>query len=502
MSRWPGLTGPVGIGLPFGLGGIAALGLAPFEAWWAAIFSLIAIGWLFGQTVTGRQAVRLGWLYGFGYFAVGLIWIVEPFLVDLQRHGWMAPFGFVFMAGGLALFWMLAFGLAWRLSGVLRWGALALTWTLAEFARAYFFTGFPWAGLAQIWVPTDTALLLAWVGPHGLALWTLAATLSLPEVLRRPRGHWIAVIPAVALALGTLAVSQTVPQVEQTGKHVRLVQPDAPQHLKWHPDYVWSFFDRALDLTASGQADPRADLIVWPETSIPPALNRAGREVLAIAEQAYGVPVIAGVRRTEGARFYNSLILIDGGGAVTGRYDKHHLVPFGEYMPLSWLAARVGLFGLAADGDGYSAGPGAQVLDLPGIGSALPLICYEVVFPQDVNAAPGRPEMLLQITNDAWFGTWSGPYQHLAQARMRAIEQGLPMVRAANTGVSAMIDPLGRITAAVPLNQPGAVTAALPAPLVPTVYARTGDWPVFLLALFMTAVMVLLQVRTRRANRD
>jgi apolipoprotein N-acyltransferase len=282
-----------------------------------------------------------------------------------------------------------------------------------------------------------------------------------------------------------------------TGKVVRLVQPNAPQHQKWDPAWAPIFFQRQIEASA---AAPRPDLIVWPEAAVPVLLEDAGPAFDAIAAAAGGVPVALGIQRRDRARIYNSLVVLDETGAVGDLYDKHHLVPFGEYFPLGDLAAGFGLYGFAArEGDGYSAGPGPALVDLPGLGRALPLICYEAVFARDVNRAPGRPDLLLQVTNDAWFGTRIGPYQHLAQARMRAVEQGLPMVRVANTGISAMIDPLGRITAMLPLGEAGHVDAALPAPLPPTLYARTGDLALF--ALLLVALGVTLRWQSPRPRR-
>ena len=205
-----------------------------------------------------------------------------------------------------------------------------------------------------------------------------------------------------------------------------------------------------------------------------------------------------GIQRAEGPRIYNSMISLDADGRQMGLYDKHHLAPFGEYVPFGDLMARFGIHGLAATtGNGFSAGPGAALLDAGALGKALPLICYEAVFTQDVLSAPGRADFLMQITNDAWFGTRSGPYQHLAQARMRAIEQGLPMMRAANTGVSAMIDPLGRITDALPLGQAGYIDAVMPHPQLPTIYSRIGDYPI--LILLFVSFLPLWQAARRAA---
>lgn len=477
------------------LGAVAALGLAPLGWWWASLIALALLGGLFLRAGDARRAGWVGWGFGLGYFMLGVMWIVEPFLVDIRTHGWMAPFGLVFMAGGLALFWAAAFWAASRIGrgDVARVLALILFWSLAEFGRAYLLTGFPWAALAQIWVDSPAALLLAWVGPHGLALWTLAAAvpLALGGVLGRRRG-WLAV-PGVALAGAALWAGMTAPETQMTGKTVRLIQPNAAQHLKWHPNHVWQFFDTQLALTAEG---PVPDLVVWPETSVPTLLSRSEVPLTAVAQAGRGAPVVLGIRRAEGRRAFNSLAVIGADGAVLGTYDKHHLVPFGEYVPLGEFAARFGIHGFAASaGEAFTPGPGPALLDLPGIGPALPLICYEAVFPQDVGHAPGRAAVLLQITNDAWFGNWSGPYQHLAQARMRAIEQGLPMIRAANTGVSAMIDPWGRVVASLPLNTAGKLDAPLPRPAPATVYAQTGDWPPFLAVLCLSFVLVLLQMR-------
>jgi len=254
------------------------------------------------------------------------------------------------------------------------------------------------------------------------------------------------------------------------------------------------FYDRQIRFSAEGRAAnlPRPDLVIWPETAVPILLEDAG-PMLAQIGAAVGAPVLLGIQRFEGMRLMNSALVIGPDGAQRGLYDKHHLVPFGEYVPFGDLMAKFGIYGFAAsEGQGYSAGPGPLLLDLgPKIGRALPLICYEAVFPQDVNAAPERPDLLVQITNDGWFGEISGPYQHLVQARFRAIEQGLPMVRVANTGVSAMIDPQGRVTAEIGLNTAGWVDAALSEPKGPTLYGRTGDWAIAAVVLLLLSAMFL-----------
>ncbi|AVO38154.1 apolipoprotein N-acyltransferase [Pukyongiella litopenaei] len=480
-------------------GAVAASGLAPLGLWPLTLLALLLVPGLFLAASGTRAAALTGWAFGAGYFAHALFWIVEPFLVEPDRHGWMAPFALVFLAGGLALFWAAGFAAAHALGRgrADRVLALVLCWTLAEIARAVLLTGFPWAALAQVWVDTDARLLLAWIGPQGLALATLLVTLPAGAMITGPGWRrWAAPAPALLLIAVVMLARWASPEVTDTPTVVRLVQPNAPQDQKWDPAMIPVFFDRQIAATAApADTGGRPDLIVWPETAIPVLLGHAEETLAVIAQAAEGVPVVFGVQRRDGVRIYNSLAVLGGAGAVAGIYDKHHLVPFGEYVPLGDLAARFGLRGFAArEGDGYSAGPGPRVLALPGIGPVLPLICYEAVFPREVNAAPERPAALLQITNDAWFGTRAGPYQHLAQARMRAAEQGLPMVRVANTGVSAVIDPLGRVTASLPLGATGFADAALPAPFGPTAYARLGDGPLLVLLAALALALIWRRV--------
>ena len=501
-----------GLRLPLALASGLAMGLgaAPFEIWPVALLGLVGAFWLFLRAPRGVLAVATGWFVGFGYFGLSMGWIVEPFLVDMAATGWMAPFGLLGLAGGLSLFWALAFwGASHARSRPL--AALVLCWAAAELARAYVLTGFPWGLIGYLLLPTPAIQWASIIGPHGMTLATLAlcagaagalhdlrwrALLSIKPV--QSEGGFVAYGLGAVLFLGGLWL--TPPEQDLSSRPViRLIQPNAPQHQKWDPDWVPVFFQRQVNFTAARAApdQPRPSLILWPETSVPVLLDNAGPTLAAISDAAKGIPVALGIQRYEPGRgYFNTLAYLDPLGAVSQTYDKHHLVPFGEYMPAAALFKRWNIAGLAARAEGgYSAGPGPTLLDLGPLGKALPLICYEAVFPQDVHRAPARPDLLLQITNDAWFGEWSGPYQHLAQARMRAIEQGLPMVRVANTGVSAVIDGAGRITAHLPLGVAGFLDAALPAPARVTFYSRTGDLPA--LVLFM-----LLAIGLIRAERQ
>ena len=496
LARWPVW---VRLAAVFVSGAVTALGLAPYGLWPVALIGWAILPLWMVAAETPWRAGLSGWLFSCGFFAHGLVWIVEPFLVDIQRHGWMAPFALVFLAGGLALFWGAAFWAAHRVGqGPLhRVVVLIPMLGLAEFGRAYLLTGFPWAAPAQALIDSPLTPLLAWIGPHGLGLWALAGAGGIGVcLLITGRARLWALSPGATLALAAGLALGSRAEVEMSDHTVRLIQPNAAQHLKWDPDWIPVFLQRQLELTAEG---PRPDLIVWPESAIAPVYERAAPYFDAIAQAAGGAQVALGIRRYEGGRFYNALVRLDADGQAAGIYDKHHLVPFGEYIPLGGLAKRFGIKGLAAeDGDGYSAGPGPAILDFGPLGQAVALICYEVVFPQDVNGAPGRADFLLQVTNDAWFGEYIGPYQHLAQARMRAVEQGLPLLRAANTGISAVSDPQGKILDELPLGQSGYVQSNLPAPQAPTLYTRTGDLP----WVFVTIVMLGSAVSLRFRNQS
>ena len=464
----------------FGFGVLGALGQAPWSLWPVALLGFGGLIWLYRNSISAPKAAWIGWAGGAGYFALALSWLVEPFLIDIARYGWMAPFALFFMAGGLALLWATAFGLARHIGGII---ALISLWTAMEMLRSILFTGFPWATVGHIWSDHPIVQIAALAGTPALTLLTLAIAAG-PSSHKPLVGLTMSVV-LLAAGWGYGAQQLATNAAQQTGKTVRLIQPNAAQKLKWDPEYIGGFLQRAVDLTAA-PADVVPDLIVWPETSVPYPLNDAPTVLEAISRAAGGQPVIVGgnERVNDGWRNTLSLLGPDGGRAQT--YYKYHLVPFGEYVPFGDTLSKFGIRGMAArDGGGFSKGPGPKLIDLPGIGPALPLICYELIFPRNFRGLP-RSNLLMQITNDAWFGNVSGPYQHLAQARIRAVEQGLPLIRAANTGISAVIDPWGRITAQTKLNEAAYLDAGLPAPAPATLYSLLYDWPMrSLLALLL-----------------
>lgn len=401
----------------------------------------------------------------------------------------------------------------WGGAGVLIRGlALALAFAGAEAARGFLFTGFPWALVGHIWIDTPVVQVAAVTGPLGLTLLALLpVAVCVWAFNARPRddGNISTNLPvprAVGVLASALAVSavsgawlwgaarlvQPVPAPAQDVA-VRLVQPNAPQAEKWRYDMAETFFYRHLHLSsappAPGTAPP--DLVIWSETAVPFMLDTQGIGLQMSAAAAAPARLALGVQRSDAeGRFFNSFALLDAQGVATDVYDKHHLVPFGEYVPLVETLLGANYAGFAARQlQGYSAGPGPVVLNLGALGQVLPLICYEAVFPRHLRTAT-RPDWVLQVTNDAWFGALTGPYQHLAQARLRAVEQGLPVVRVANTGVSAIIDARGQVVASLPLNTMGALDGIVPGALPTTPYARFGDAPFG--AFLLLSLIILL----------
>lgn len=474
--------------MPILLGVLAGVGQAPYDVWLATLFAVAL--WLLVPVFTARSAFLAGLLFGVGYFGFSLRWIVSPFLVDAQATGWMAPFALVFMALGGGLFWGLARWAAFRIAPQSR-VLIALMLVSVEVLRSYIFTGFPWALLGHVWIETPVAKLAAYGGPHLLTAIAVAFAFILASLLRRhwawalaPIVFWAAMIP-----FGLGAASQ------YDGPTVRLVQPNAEQHQKWDPDYAQVFIDRLLDFTGQGEVP---DLVVWPETAIPYLLEYAGPELDQASDAARGAPIVLGINRREGLRYYNSLLVLERGGIISSVYDKAHIVPFGEFIPGGELLRHVGIDGFAAStGGAFSSGVGARTLDVTGIGHIRPLICYEGIFAEEIRSEE-RPRLMILITNDAWFGPDAGPLQHLAQARLRAIEQGLPMVRVANTGISAMIDANGRVTAQIGMNTAGFVDVPLPDALAATVYSCHGDLPAVIVLLL--ALLGCVMSARRKSN--
>jgi apolipoprotein N-acyltransferase len=459
------------------------------------------IGWVMRDVPDLKIGFGVGWWVGFGYFALTMVWIVEPFLVAPQITGWMAPFALGFMAAGLAIFWGAAFALAVKIMppGAGRVIVLAITWTVLEYIRANIFTGFPWGHLSYGLINLPMSQLAAFFGIHGTGL--IVLLLCFLPAMFSPRiwdgALWAVVAFFILCGFGQWWQSGPV-EMNPANTLVRVVQPNAAQHLKWRHDMVDVFYGRLIGYTRA-QTRERPDVVIWPETAIP-YLYRDSLPILQEIAMASGpkTAVIAGIVRSIGDKPRNTMLFMDPAGGANALYDKQHLVPFGEYMPFAPFIERIGLTGLTGLAGRFVPGQGSRVIQGRNVPNFLALICYEAIFPQYARNSSNRPEWIVHITNDAWFGEFSGPYQHLAQAQMRAIEQGLPVVRSANTGISALIDPRGRIVDQLKLGTAGYFDAYLPASLSPTVYARFGEWLWQAIAVLLLFISIFYTLRTAR----
>ncbi len=472
------------------LGAICATGQAPLYLWPVSLIALI----LFFKNLIELSLDSLGtfkksWFFGFGYFLVTMNWIVEPFLVEITSYGWLAPFALFAMAGGLSFFWALGAYIGYFMFNTALGAALGIG--LSEVARGFILTGFPWGLVGYIWTETPIAQTAAFVGVYGLTFSTIFLS-ALVATLGNHRGFVVTILYLSAITggiwlAGSLRIAE--PSYSEDAKRIRLSQPNANQEQKWDPEFSSVFFERQLKFTS---AKPKPDLVIWPETTLPVPFEMANSLINKLADVANGTPVLLGSLRYENGNYYNSIVSFDENGTAVSIYDKHHLVPFGEYLPLEkYFIGKVFKSTDTIFGTGLSTGPGPEIITVANLGKVLPLICYEAVFPQDVGVFSERADVIIQLTNDAWFGNVSGPQQHLSKAQMRSIEQGLPLIRVANTGISGLIDPFGRVQAFLPLNEAGFLDIRVPEALPASIYSRFGLWVVACLALIFFAFCFL-----------
>jgi apolipoprotein N-acyltransferase len=517
-------------------GAASVLAMAPFFLWPVLFLTLPLLVLLIDHAVATAprraavQAAAIAWFFAFGYFLAGLFWIGEAFLVEAEKFAVLMPFAVMAMPAGLALFWAGAAAvasLAWQ-PGRQRVVVLALTLALAEWLRGHVLTGFPWNVIGYALAAPDALMQSAsLLGIYGLTL-VAVVLFALPLVVwsdaRSEQGAgWHAVraaaFPAIAsagmlaalFAWGSLRLAAP-PPAEQVVR-VRLVQPSIPQREKWLPEFQRRNFERHLDLTRrnpQGAVDDARgiSLVVWPEAAMPflaldtpAALEAIGRVVPEGGYLASGLIRIepAPLRIARPRRIFNSLAVFEPGGRPVALYDKTHLVPFGEYLPLQDELEAIGLEQLTRIRGGFDVGvtprPSLAIGTLPVLA---PLICYEVIFPGTVVQSAERPAALLNLTNDGWFGNTTGPRQHLHQARVRAVEEGLPLVRSANNGISAVVDAHGRLAASLGIDEIGTVDAWLPGRLEAPLYARHGDAVFWGLWLAIAAALLIGRVFSGR----
>ncbi|MBJ7415918.1 MAG: apolipoprotein N-acyltransferase [Niveispirillum sp.] len=497
-------------------GAVATLALPPahiLPLLWLAFPLLI---WLLRGSDRGRTDFAIGFAFGVGHHVPGLYWISAALFTDIGRFWFMLPFALLGLPALLGLFLgagTAAFGWARRRFGLTGWVeavALALTWVAVEYARGHLFTGFPWNLLGYGWVSVLPVLQFASVaGIYGLSLLTVLVA-ALPATLAGPRPSWrpalagVAVLALVAGWGGWRLAGQGLGDVP--GVMLRVVQPNIPQALKWKEEAKINNLRHLISMSGAEGWD-RITHVIWPETAVPYFLssdssNADQQPLIRLLTQIAppgGALITGGNRLAMDAAgnyvYFNSLFALTQGGQVAASFDKFHLVPFGEYLPLRALLPK-GMKAVAAGAD-FSAGPGPQALSLPGAPTASPLICYEVIFPGAVMPRGGeRPHWLLNLTNDAWYGQTAGPHQHFAITVVRAVEEGVPLVRAANTGISGVIDAYGRVRGSIPLGDSGNLDISLPqrAVFVP-LYADFGD---LVPALMWLGLLLAVVVKARR----
>jgi len=523
-------------GVAFLAGAASALAMAPFHFSPILFITLPVLVWLIDGAAAAqpnvsrwaitKRAAWTGWWFGFGYFLPGLFWIGEAFLVEAEKFAWLMPFAVVLLPAGLALFTALATGAArliWPV-GIARVLLLALAVGGAEWLRGHVFTGFPWnvLGYALTW-PLELMQSASVFGIYGLTL-LCVAIFAAPLVLIADaksraqnaasavlRAALLAAVPLLALyGLGAWRLADS-PAAMLEGVKVRIVQASVPQRDKWRPEKQQEIFEDQLDLSrrdATGRVDDLAGVthLIWPEAAMPFLPLEHPGALAAIGNMLpEGTQLLSGALRlkhpgplTPGAarEGYNSLMVFSDSGAVGQIYDKIHLVPFGEYLPMQSLLESIGLEQLTRWRGGFSTGVAPRpLLEIPGLPPVAGLICYEAIFPAAIVQGGERPGLLVNITNDGWFGETTGPYQHFHQSRVRAVEEGVPLIRAANNGISAVVDAKGRVVALLGLNARGAIDSGVPASISRPLYASFGDCTFLALSLIFLAAAVMLKLR-------
>ena len=496
-------------------GSVTAAGFAPlgfFPVFWLGYPVLVL---LLAHARGYRAAFVIGWLFSFGQMVFGLYWIAATMFVDIRAFWWGVPLAvaglpalFAFYYGFAAL---IAVGLLRRFSlGASQAGCVivALCWFAAEVARGTCFTGFPWNLSGHVWAHVLPVLqVTSVIGIYGLSLLTVLAA-CLPAALyvakSAGRGAGIMIALFACLAIGGVVRLNQAPQASPvvgsaTPTRIRILQPNTDQAHKWAQNSRESNFAQMID-DSTKPGDKPVDIIVWPETASTFYLMEDVEHRREITSRLMpGSVLLTGlIRRAEDdagfLHYYNSMVALQPSGRVAAVYDKAHLVPFGEYIPLRhYIALRT----LAALGVDFGAGPGPRSLHIDALPSFSPLICYEAIFPHEVTDPSDRPAFLVNITNDGWYGRTAGPYQHFANVRLRAIEEGLPLVRSANTGISGAVDAYGRILGQLALGQSGIIDIDLPPPLVPTFYAQHGALGVVLIYIISVLGVVVAIWRRR-----
>jgi apolipoprotein N-acyltransferase len=505
--------------LAIGAGAVGALALPPFGVFATLFVSFTLLVWLLdgmasdpdaGWFARFRSAFWIGWLFGFGYFVAGLWWLGNALLVEADEFAWALPLAVLGLPAYLAIFYGLATAIARSLwsDGMGRLAALAFGFGLGEWLRGIVATGFPWNAIGYGAMPfplmMQSAAVLGISGMTILAVFVFSAPALLGTRKGMRSGLAIATILfAVHLGYGAWRLhtaDAALAEVSGNETTVRIVQPLIDQARKLDDAERTAIFEEHLTLSALPPEDgpKRPDIVVWPETSVPFILTQNPDALARISDVLQdGQVLITGAVRSEEAgpgsapRYYNSIYVIDSQGQIVSASDKVHLVPFGEYVPYEDVLRNIGIPEAIAMPGGFSAAPSQTMLTLPSGQTFYPLICYEAIFADEIGAQVEGTAALLNVTNDGWFGVTPGPYQHFQQARIRSVENGLFMIRGANTGISAFIDPFGRITKGIGYNQKGVIDATLRGGAVPhwDGFSRERNFWLLVAAMFVIAAV-------------
>jgi len=495
------------------IGAAGACGFQPLGLWPITLLSLAMFMSLIERAPNLRGALVRGWLFGLGYFCVGLNWIATSFTYQANMPAWLGWVAVVLLSFYLSVYPAIAAGLAWRIGRSSRIALILMLaggWIVTEWLRATMFTGFAWNPLGAALVGTPWAWVAKLVGTYGLSAF---ATLLGGAIYLFLRKEWRSG-GAIALVLAIVALAslfQAAAPVTANGVRIHIVQPNIGQDEKWQEGSEARAVQRLVRLS---RHDPNVPtLLLWPEAAVTRALQDARRDVAyreSTAELRRTVAAALGpkdlllsggitLRSSDGidvTSATNSVFAIDPAGRIMARFDKNHLVPYGEYLPMRPVLSRLGLSRLAPGDVDFDPGPGPMTLQLPLAGRVGFQVCYEIIFSGHVVDRAHRPDFIFNPSNDAWFGAW-GPPQHLAQARLRALEEGLPVIRSTPTGISAVIDARGNLLNSLPWRKEGVIDTTLPPPAPPTLFARYGN----MLPLAFAFLLGIGAIAARRKTR-
>ena len=496
--------------LAFLAGFVSACGFEPVGAWPLIPIGFAVLLWLIARAERLRGALAIGWGFGLGQFMLGLNWIATAFTFQAAMPAWLGWIAVVLLSLYLAVYPAIAAGIAWRYGrsdplAMVLW--LAATWIVTEWLRASLFTGFAWNPVGVAMLPTPMARLAVGIGTYGLSGIAVLFGGALLLLWERRRRSGLVLLGGL-LAVSLLVTAAAGPAPSPTDTMLRIVQPNIGQEDRWQGDGL----DKINRIAAlSGRSNDRPRLLLWPESAVTLPLQdgRIGGEADSAALRRWigrgigrqdilltGGITVSSADGVKASGATNSIFALAPDGRILARYDKAHLVPYGEYLPMRPLLSAIGLSRLAPGDLDFVPGPGAHTLELPLVGRVGFQLCYEIIFSGEVADRRNRPAFIFNPSNDAWFGAW-GPPQHLAQARLRALEEGLPVLRATPTGISAVIDAEGQLRASLPMHREGTIDRLLPAPRGPTPFARFGNLLPMLFALLLAAAAIAVGRKAR-----